>query len=192
MTSRRRRRAASLVRHLQASPTASPAVIHPFSVFFCRYFTNTPLLYISPLNISEGGLTKRSQKQTADDLFLIAPQSLLPALIAHSPRLSRYFSHCLHLPLLLITPPPPDCLRYPPLLVPPALLPSFSLLPPGFLHLLPPVCPFIPLICSCASPPFPYPFLSFTPSLPLHAMVRCLSACLSVSPIKGCLRPPLC
>lgn len=118
------------------------------------------------------GLTTCRQKQTADDLLLIASSSFfLPLSVftpslrsSHSLRLPRYFSVFIFLvsSLFSLFPPPFLITPYPQTLC----SPLFFLSSPVFLHLLPPACPFIPLIYPCVSPFF---FLS-----PL----RCpLSAC---------------
>lgn len=114
--------------------------------------------------------------------------SPLPALIAHSPRLPRYFSHCLHL-LRLITLffslSSPAVYRSLPSLVPPSLfflkcapLLPLSSSPSVSCIFFPPVCPFIPLtlLLCLITRPLPLHFHSLSPLL--HAVVLCLPACL--------------
>lgn len=142
------------------------------------------------------GLTKCRQKQTADDLLLITssffslsvPHSSL-LLFAHSPRLPRFIFLVSSLfilptlPLLFIIP-------VPPLLFQRCFLPSISALP--WLLTSSPTClsfhPTQSLLCLIT---LPVPFL-FIHSLTLRGVVLCLSARLSVFPLKGCLRPLLC
>lgn len=122
--------------------------------------------------------------------FFFTPLLLLPlpALIAHSPRLPRYFSHCLHL-LRLITLffslSSPAVYRSLPSLVPPSLfflkcapLLPLSSSPSVSCIFFPPVCPFIPLtlLLCLITRPLPLHFHSLSPLL--HAVVLCLPACL--------------
>lgn len=136
------------------------------------------------------GLTKCRQKQTADDLLLIAssffspsvPPLLTPPLrtFSQASPLFRSLSSSSSFHHSLFSPPSPCCLSYPSLLCSSnAVFYPLSLPCPGCLHLLPPVCPFIPLSRSCASSPFPYPFLSFTPLLSMVLFSACLPACRS-------------
>lgn len=95
-----------------------------------------------------------------------------------SPRVPRYFSHCLHLPLCLITlfSLPSRCVSHPPLLVPPALLPPFFLC---LLASFPTCLSFHPthLLLCLITVPLPFPFIH---SLVLHTVMLCLSACMPV------------
>lgn len=185
--------AAPLIRHLRASHTASPAVIHPFFFLLLISHKHGVSVYFSS-EYCRRGLTKRSQKQTADDLFPITSSSLPP----HSvPRSHCTFSQASLLFLSLsssssVPPPPPDCLRHPPLLVSPALLPFF----PASLWLLASssTClSFHPthLLLHLTALPLPFPFIHSLPPSSTLCYSACLPACRYL-PIKDCLRPPLC
>lgn len=139
------------------------------------------------------GLTKCRQKQTADDLLLIAssfflslalslsvPHSLCSFSQASPLFLSLSSSSLSHHSFFFFSPPSLTVYHTLPSSLLQRCFKCLSLSSPGFLHLLPPVCPFIPLIGSCASSPFPYPFLSFTPSLSTVLYSACLPACRSI------------
>lgn len=132
------------------------------------------------------GLTTCRQKQTADDLLLIASSFFfspslcvhpLPALIAHSLRLPRYFSDCLHLPSLTTRFSLPSFIPY-------HTLPSNTVLLSFFSPLLS-FCIFshLPVFSSHSFTPVSHHLcltLPFSYFSSLHSVVLCLPACLPV------------
>lgn len=156
------------------------------------------ILYLSPLNISEGGLTKRSQKQTADDLFPIAPPPLFPA-----PRAHCTFSQASPLFLSLSS---SSSVPHHSLFSPPSST-VYGTHPSLFLQHCSPLFPCFPLascifshlsvLSSHSFAPAPHrpsltlSFHSLPPSPRCATLPVCLPACRYL-PIKGCLRPPLC
>lgn len=141
------------------------------------------------------GLTKRSQKQTADDLFPITSSSLPPRSVPRSPlslhilpgfpviSLTVFIFLCAssvpphtHTPRLF-TAPTPSCFSGTA-----PLFPCFPLASCIFSHLS--VLSSHSFAPAPRRPSLTLSFHSLPPSL-IHAVLLCLSACLSVSPHKG-------